>query len=184
MKTKKPKTFKCPSKAEGCHGEYQKWSSLDKTCKNPACIKAEDDARKAKKSKKPKPKKKRAPNSAYYHTKAKDLFMPQFRGQPCGVCKATEGTCGHHVVSQSRSKALKFDRRNIIVLCPSHHTMGNDMAPHASNQLAVERFIEWFKVNRAEQHKWLVGNERIQRRFTYKQAIENMTDGREAWDNE
>jgi hypothetical protein len=93
-----------------------------------------------------------------------------------------QGTCGHHVVSQARSKALRFDVRNIIVLCPAHHTMGNDLAPHASNQLAVERFVEWFKTTHPERHKWIVENERVERRYTYKDAVENLKAGRKAWE--
>lgn len=127
---------------------------------------------------------KRSPNSKYYRTKADNLFMPQFRGRYCEVCDKTEGTAGHHIVSKSRSKSLRFDTRNIIVVCPSHHTMGNDMAPHSTNQLAVERFLDWFRETHPERHAWIVENERIERRFTYKQAAENMAAGREAWENE
>jgi hypothetical protein len=124
----------------------------------------------------------KSPNSKYYRTKADNIFMAQFRGQPCEISGETVGTCGHHIVSKSRSKALRYDKRNIIVVAPKHHTMGNDMAPHSTNQLAVERFLNWFKENHPERHAWIVENEHIERRFTYKQAAENMTAGREAWE--
>ena len=127
-------------------------------------------------------KKVKTPNHKSYLKRAKDLFMPQFRGKPCEVCGTNQGTCGHHVVSQARSKSLRFDERNIIVLCAKHHTMGNELAPHASNQMAVERFIEWFKENKPEQHAWIEENERIERRYTYKDAVENMKAGRKAWE--
>ena len=126
--------------------------------------------------------KKKSANDKSYRNKADSLFMSQFRGQPCRVCGTTEGTCGHHVVSKSRSKALRYDTRNIIILCQAHHTWSNEMAPHSTNQLAVERFIEWFRLACPEQHSWLAENERIERRYTFKQAVENLKCGREAWE--
>ena len=125
----------------------------------------------------------RSPNSTYYRNKADKLFMAQFHGQPCEVCGNDQGTCGHHIVAKSRSKALRYDLRNIIVVCCRHHTMGNELAPHSVNQLAVERFVEWFKLTFTKRHAWIVENEYITRRYTYKQAAENMAAGRKAWDN-
>jgi hypothetical protein len=121
-------------------------------------------------------------NHKSFRNKADSLFMEQFRGQPCEVCKAIEGTCGHHIVPKSRSKALRYDLKNILVLCFKHHTMGNDLAPHSTNQLAVERFLEWFKDTKPEQHEWITENERIERRYSYKQAVENLKAGRNAWE--
>jgi len=125
--------------------------------------------------------KKKTANDKSYHAKAKTLFMPQFRGEPCAVCGSTQGTVGHHIVSQARSKALKFDKRNIIVLCPSHHKFGMDMAPHSPSQVVVERFIDWFKENRPEQWQWTRDHEHDQRKYSYKQAVDNMKKGLEAW---
>ena len=123
----------------------------------------------------------RSPNSTYYRNKADSLFMAQFRGMNCEVCGTHIGTCGHHIVSKGRSKALRYDIKNIVVVCPSHHTMGNDKAPHSTNTLAVERFIEWFKAKKPEQYEYVTENERVERRYTYKQAVENMKAGRLAW---
>jgi len=127
-------------------------------------------------------KKIKSANHKSFRNKADKLFMPQFHGQPCEVCGTTINTCGHHCVSKSRSKALRYDHRNIIVLCPAHHTMGNDLAPHATNQLAVERFVKWFNETHPGRHAWLIENEYIQRRYSYKQACENMTNGLNAWE--
>ncbi len=129
-----------------------------------------------------KTKKPKTANHKSYRKKADDLFMAQFRGQPCEISGETEGTCGHHIVSKSRSKALRYDVRNIIIVAPRHHTMGNDMAPHSTNQLAVERFIEWFKKTHPDRHQWIVENERIERRYTFRDAVENLKAGRDAWE--
>jgi len=125
---------------------------------------------------------KKSPNSKYYRNKADKLFMSQFHGEPCEICKTTIGTCGHHVIGKSRSKALRLDIRNIIVVCNQHHCFGNEMAPHSVNSLAVERFLEWFRTTHPERHAWIVENERIERRYTFKQAYENMVNGRDAWE--
>ena len=55
------------------------------------------------------------------------------------------------------------------------------MAPHSTNSLAVERFLNWFKETFPERHAWILENERIERRYTYKDAVENMTNGIDAW---
>jgi 5-methylcytosine-specific restriction endonuclease McrA len=125
--------------------------------------------------------KKKSPNHKSFRVKADELFMKSFRGTHCEICQTTKGTVGHHIIPKSRSKALRYDSRNIIVLCQAHHTMGNDMAPHATNQVAVERFIEWFKENKPAQHSWTKEHERDQRKFSYEQALENLKEGRLAW---
>ena len=121
-------------------------------------------------------------NHSSYQNACKKIFMEQFRGQPCAVCGSRVGTAGHHVVSQARSKALKFDKRNIIVLCRGHHMTSNELAPHSSNQMAVTRFVEWFKANHAEQYAWIKENEKIERKYNYRDALENLKNGREAWE--
>lgn len=123
----------------------------------------------------------KGPNDKYYRKKADELFMRQFRGRPCEVCNKSEGTCGHHIVNKARSKALRYDKRNIVVLCQSHHKFSNDLAPHSSNQMAVERFINWFKEKHPDRHKWITENERTERRYTYKQAFENLKAGDLGW---
>ena len=121
------------------------------------------------------------PNDKYYRNKADEIFMVQFRGKPCEVCGTTKGTVGHHNVNKARSKALRYDKMNITVLCQAHHTMGNDICPHSSNPMAVNRYFDWFKENSPKQYAYIVENERVQKKYSYKQAWENMKEGREAW---
>jgi len=123
----------------------------------------------------------RRPNDKYYRIKADEIFMSQFRGKPCEVCGKTNGTVGHHNVNKARSKALRYDKRNITVLCQAHHTMGNDICPHSSNPMAVDRYFEWFKGRNFSQFMWLKMSEKIQRKYSYRQALENLKEGREAW---
>ena len=124
----------------------------------------------------------RRPNDKYYRNKADDLFMSQFRGQPCEVCGSVKATVGHHNVSKARSKALRYDKRNITVLCQAHHTMGNDICPHSSNAMAVNRYFNWMLDNDSMKYQWLIKNEKTQRKYSYKQAHENLLAGREAWE--
>ena len=124
----------------------------------------------------------RSPNSAYYRNKADEIFMVQFRGLPCEVCGTTNMTVGHHNVNKARSKALRYDKRNITVLCQAHHTFGNDICPHSSNPMAVDRYFTWFRNFKTDQYRWLKLNERIVRKYNYKQAWENLLAGKDAWE--
>ena len=121
-------------------------------------------------------------NHSSYMKKADQLFMVQFRGEPCAVCGKTQGTVGHHIVNKARSKALRYDINNIIVLCQGHHMFSGELAPHSTNTLAVARFIDWMRENKRGQMEWCAANERIQRKYTFKDAVENMKEGRKAWD--
>lgn len=125
--------------------------------------------------------KKKSPNHKTYRNKADELFMAPWRGNRCEVCGSTYQTVFHHIVPKSRSRALRYDPRNGIILCQKHHTMGNDLCAHSTNSLAVNRFMKWFEENHLARYDWIVKNERIVRRYTYKQAVENLVNGMEAW---
>ena len=120
-------------------------------------------------------------NHKSYRIKADALFMAQFRGQPCEVCESTKGTVGHHNVNKARSKALRYDKMNITVLCPSCHVFGNRVCAHSKNVFAVEAYLEWFERTRPEQYKYCKSNQYLQRKYSYRQALENLKEGREAW---
>ena len=121
-------------------------------------------------------------NHKSYRIKADSIFMVKYRGLPCEVCGVVLGTVGHHNINKARSKALRYDPRNITVLCPKHHTMGNDLCPHSSNPMAVDRYFDWFKSKNRKQYEWLKENERIERKYSYRQAVENLKAGRMAWE--
>lgn len=123
-------------------------------------------------------------NHKSYRVKADELFMAPYRGQRCEVCGTRYQTVFHHPVPTSRSRALRYDPRNGIILCQRHHCHGNDLAPHSTNSMAVDRFMVWFKTTHPERYRWIQENERIQRKYTYRQALENMRAGRMAWVDE
>ncbi len=124
----------------------------------------------------------KSPNDKYYRVRADELFMAPYRGLPCAVCGTTKGTVAHHNVNKARSKALRYDKRNITVLCQSHHKFSNDIAPHSSNPMAVDRYFTWFRNFKTDQYRWLKLNERIVRKYSYKQAWENLLAGKDAWE--
>jgi hypothetical protein len=156
--------------------------------KTPLKVKKQLKSKTPLRSRKPMAKKAKAtykpPNHKSFRIKADDLFMSRYRGLPCEVdgCGKKEGTVFHHIVNKARSKALRYDHMNGVVLCQGHHKTSNDMAPHSSNQMAVERFISWFKENCPRRHEYTQKNERINRKYTYKQAVENLKAGRDAWE--
>jgi hypothetical protein len=47
--------------------------------------------------------------------------------------------------------------------------------------MAVDRYFEWFAKHDTSQYWWIKNNEKIVRKYNYKQAWENMKEGREAW---
>jgi hypothetical protein len=124
----------------------------------------------------------KSPNDKSYRVKADSIFMAPYRGLPCAVCGTTKGTVGHHNVNKARSKALRYDKRNITVLCQSHHKFSNDIAPHSSNPMAVDRYFGWLSSHYLSKYNWLKENEHIQRKYSYKQAWENLKEGKEAWE--
>jgi len=125
--------------------------------------------------------KKKTANDKYYRNKADELFMKPFRGLPCEVCGKSSGTVGHHNVNKARSKALRYDIKNITILCPSCHVFGNKLCAHSKNIFAVESYLQWFEWTRPQQYKYCKENQYIQRKYSYKQALENMQNMKEAW---
>jgi hypothetical protein len=119
-------------------------------------------------------------NHKSFRIKADEIFMKKYRGMPCEICGTMNRTVGHHNVPKSRSKALRYDPRNITVLCPTHHTMGNSVCAHSKNVFAVEQYLTWFKGNKS-QYEYCKANQLTVRKYSYKQAWENLKEGREAW---
>jgi 5-methylcytosine-specific restriction endonuclease McrA len=121
-------------------------------------------------------------NDKSYRKAADEIFMAPWRGGRCEVCGTTYRTVFHHIVPTSRSRSLRYDPRNGIILCQKHHTMGNDKSAHSTNSMAVDRFMIWFKTTFPDRYQWVKENERIQRKYSYRQALENLRAGRDAWE--
>ena len=125
---------------------------------------------------------KKPANHKSYRTKCDEIFMKPYRGLPCEICGSTKGTCFHHNIGKNISKALRFDPKCGTVLCPSHHKFSNEIAPHSTSVFAVGAYRDWFRENRPEQYKWLEENKYIERKYNYRDALENLKNGREAWE--
>jgi len=104
------------------------------------------------------------PNTSSWSERADDLFLAQFRGLPCEICGKTHSTvngvkirsCGHHKISKELCRAHRYNRRNIIVLCPLHHTrFTGHMSPHSKNSVEIGLFYEWLIINRPNEWKWV-----------------------------
>jgi len=130
----------------------------------------------AKRKKKTLAQRKALPNNEYWVNKCKDIFMPLGRGEQCQVCGVTEGTVFHHIVSQSRSKFLRFDLMNVVVLCPKHHTCGNALAPHSTNSLAVGRYIDWLRLAEPEKVKYCEEREHVKCMQSYRDIYEELVE--------
>ena len=96
--------------------------------------------------------------------KADDLFLARYRGKPCEICGRTHGyedgktqsSCGHHLIFKGKCRQHRYEPKNIIVLCPLHHSHWNsEMSPHSmTNTIAQQNFADWVKENKPEQWKW------------------------------
>ena len=111
-------------------------------------------------------------NSKYWRTKAHEELKRLMNGQPCLVCKTTNGTVGHHMVPKSRSSKLRFTLANIIPLCPKHHTMGDVMAAHSLCSLVVERFTEWLRTEHPDRYAWYLEHEYDHGKYDYRASYE------------
>ena len=117
--------------------------------------------------------KKKNPNSTYWRNKADAEVTKYYKGQPCIVCGTTHNTCGHHIVERSLSSYLRHDPLNIVPLCQTHHTMGNEIAPHSKNPLAVREFVQFLQEKRSASYL-LLETYKLYRnvKVDYKQAYE------------
>ncbi len=66
---------------------------------------------------------------------------------PCVICRWqgiwNTNTCGHHIVPKGRCRIGRHDPANIMPVCPSHHTMGGDIATESSSALVVARYVDF-----------------------------------------
>ena len=136
----------------------------------------------AKRKKKTLEQRKAMPNNLYWRKHADEIFMQQFRGLPCEACKVLgrlneEGTVFHHIVAKKHSKALRYDHRNGIILCPSHHGFSDVMCAHSMTAMIVAKFQDFFEEHFPLRHQWIVEHRRLKFRYTYKEAFEYMSSG-------
>tara|TARA_Y100000004_G_C8923300_1_gene416429 strand:- start:204 stop:674 length:471 start_codon:yes stop_codon:yes gene_type:complete len=105
--------------------------------------------------------------------KADDLFLASYRGEPCAICGRTyaqnddgsqTSSCGHHLIFKGSCRAFRYERKNIIVLCPYHHSHYNPIcSPHSvTSNLAQTNFALWVAKHRPEQFKWWQEHQKLQ----------------------
>lgn len=119
-------------------------------------------------------KKPKAKSSAWFKRKVVEAFMAQFRGKPCAVCGTTDRTCGHHILAKGSHPSHIVSPENIVVLCQLHHRWSNDMSPHSTNQLAVERFCQWLKEHFTWQYDWCKTHEWDKIEHDWKELYETL----------
>lgn len=122
-------------------------------------------------------KQKSKPKDSTYQKTCDELFMRQFRCQPCEVCASmrklvTDGVCGHHVVPKSRSKYLRYDKRNIVKVCQRHHRFGRDICAHGTAGISQHAFIDWFIEVRPSDYAFLEENKHAGCRDKYKDMLD------------
>lgn len=72
----------------------------------------------------------------------------------CAVCGA--GKCEAHHLAPRQLQATRYDLRNGIALCSTHHQFDRDMAPHQN----AAGWMEWLGIHHPERLAWYVENHR------------------------
>ena len=105
------------------------------------------------------------PDSGGWMHRADELFLARYVGKPCEICSRTSSggvsSCGHHLFHRKNCRRHRYEDKNIVVLCPQHHSeFAMDISPHSQvNELAVHRFFVWLKKTKPEQYQWYIDSE-------------------------
>ena len=90
-----------------------------------------------------------------------DLFLAQFRGQPCAVCGTTIDdhgrSMGHHLLSKELHRVFRYTDENIIVLCNKHH-LGGEMSPHSHDVAGQCAFYDWLAKTHPKKMEYILRN--------------------------
>ena len=94
---------------------------------------------------------------------AEKLCKELVNGQPCVICKSlgyvnSTRTCKHHLVPKGVNAHWKWELKNLIPLCPSHHMFSNEIAAHSTNAMAVEEFMKWLRKYMPRHARWYKKN--------------------------
>jgi len=112
----------------------------------------------------------------YWRNKIDKLLAEHARGKRCAICNQSPAHY-HHLLPKSRYACYRAEKKNLILLCPKHHTFGLECCAHSQNYLAVVAFEEWLKKNRPKQHTWATEawlNKAPVRRIDYEELYKNM----------
>ena len=88
--------------------------------------------------------------------------------KPCEIC-GNQDSSPHHRWSR-RFTGLRWELRNIVWLCVSHHTSG-DFSAHGS----PKAFKRWFKGIRPDDHEYLLEKKNEISKFT-KEDMKNIIE--------
>jgi len=90
--------------------------------------------------------------------KAERLCKKLVNGQPCVICKShgqvNTRTHKHHLIPKGVNAYYKYELKNLIPLCASHHIFSNVIAAHSTNPLAVEAFMKWLRKYMPRHARW------------------------------
>lgn len=112
----------------------------------------------------------------YWRNQVDKLLREHARGKQCAVCGSIPAHY-HHLLPKSRYACYRGEVKNLILLCPKHHTFSLECCPHSQNYLAVEAFIDWMKSNKPKQYAWTVeaANNRLpNRKLDYEEMYDNL----------
>ena len=71
----------------------------------------------------------------------------------CESCGTTDNLCGHHFIPKSLSNNLRYDLKNIIVLCRGCHFKHHNGDPQIYENFVQNKPAEWFTYIRENRSK-------------------------------
>ena len=74
-------------------------------------------------------------------------------GHKCAVCGRGDNLHAHHLTPR-RHTATRYDLRNAVALCASHHIFDKDLSPHEN----AMGWVEWLKWHYPATHDWYQEN--------------------------
>ena len=103
-------------------------------------------------------KRKKKDSPAWYKMKVVEAFMKSYRGNPCAVCGATEGTVAHHIVSRGSCPHHIATPNMVIPLCKQHHRFAHGDRFANGDAFAVCEFLQWLADRRPKQYEWCMAH--------------------------
>jgi len=111
-----------------------------------------------------------SPDGGGWCRKCDDLFLSRYRRLPCEICGAQGGwdgkqkasSCGHHLIFKGSCRKHRYEPKNIVVLCPKHHShYEKHISPHSIVSTdAQAAFEKWVHDNKPFQYEWWMEHQR------------------------
>lgn len=131
------------------------------------------------------------PDAGGWMHAADDLFLAQFRGQPCRICDALgqysghdkdgdpiwKRSCGHHGIEKDMCRTHRYNKEIIVQLCPHHHDRKDRaISPHSIDPVYQGAWWEWLRNDNPEQYNYIMSHakDKFEKDWFYREMYEKL----------